>query len=199
MEKSDFKILVAEDDEITRDMMAGLLAEEGYPVVSAVDGLDAIRLLRLEDVSMVITDYKMPSADGIEVLKHAVKINPDAAVVLLTAYGSLDTILATIKGGAYDYIAKPFNNQQILFVVEKAFQRAMLIDENRELTKQLRDTYRDIEFLRKVAERKEPDVTMNWLERLQKLTERGILSGEEADVLRERLLSEAPGVVPHEP
>lgn len=189
MNKSDFKILIVDDDEITREMLETIVMDEGFPVVSTVDGLDAIRLLRIEDVSMVITDFRMPGANGIDVLKQAVKTNPDIAVVILTAYGTLETILESIKLGAYDYITKPFNTRQIRFVAEKAFQRAELISEKRELAKHLRDTYRDLELIKNVAESKNPEVALNWLERLERLKTLKVITEDDAEILKERLIS----------
>ncbi|KAF0122588.1 MAG: ATP-dependent protease La [bacterium] len=71
MDKKKFKILVADDDEIPRDIVSSILCKEGYSVVSATNGLEAINILRLEDINLVITDLRMPGADGLDVLKHA--------------------------------------------------------------------------------------------------------------------------------
>jgi len=189
LEKADFRILVADDDEITRDMLSGVLQAEGYPVVSAIDGLDAIRLLRVESIQLVLTDYTMPGANGIEVLRNALRHNPDIAVVLLTAYGSLETILETIKEGAYDYLIKPFNIQEVKFVVEKAFRRAMLIDENKELIRHVRDTYRDMELIKNVAATKNPELTTSWIERVERLRQLGVLTQAEVAILKDRLVA----------
>ncbi len=188
MDKQDFKILVADDDEIARDVICSLLTREGYAVVSARDGLDAIRALRIEEVQLVITDLRMPGADGIEVLRYAVRANPDCAVVILTAYGTLDTTLEAIKEGAYYYLTKPFKGQEITLVAERAFQRALLISDKRELAQCLRDTYRDMEMLKSIADGHRPDVTTGWLERLEKLKMMNVLTPQETDILKERLI-----------
>jgi DNA-binding NtrC family response regulator len=186
--KKDFRILVADDDEIARDVINALLVKEGYTVFTAKDGLDAIRLLRVEDISLVVTDLRMPGADGIEVLKQAIRTNPDIAVVILTAYGTLDTTLEAMKEGAYDYLTKPFKGQEIVFVAERAFKRTQLISENRELVKQLRDTYRDVEILRTVVDRANPDMTVSWIERIDRLKSVNVLTEDESAILRERLI-----------
>jgi len=188
VEKRDFKILVADDDEIARDVITALLSREGYPVVSARDGLDAIRILRIEDIGLVITDLRMPGADGIEVLRQAVRNNPDTAVVILTAYGTLDTTLEAIKEGVYDYLTKPFKVQEIVFLAEKAFKRAVLIDEKKELVRHLRDTYRDIEIIKTVAGSNNPEITTGWIERVQRLKAMKVLTDDEAEILKERLI-----------
>ncbi|MGD0884134.1 MAG: response regulator [Thermodesulfovibrionales bacterium] len=188
MDKKDFKILVADDDEIARDVISSLLSREGYPIVSAQDGIEAIRLLRMEKINLVITDLRMPGADGIEVLKHAVSSSPESAVVILTAYGTLDTTLEAIKQGAYDYLTKPFKIEEIIFLADKAFKSAVLVQENRELTKLLRDTYRNIEITKTVVRSNNPEMISEWMERIERLKTINILSNHEAGLLKERLV-----------
>lgn len=148
MEKSDFKILVAEDDAMVREVIVKFLKEEKYPVVVANDGIEAIKLLRLEDISLVLTDLRMPGADGMEVLRAAVSSDPNIAVVLLTAYGTLDTALEAMREGAYDYIVKPFVMQQLLLVVRNAFRMANLVEENHQLSYYLKEMYRNLEAIK---------------------------------------------------
>jgi len=186
--KKDFHILIADDDEIAREVIAAILAREGYAVVPVQDGLEAINRIRTQDIQMVITDLMMPGADGIEVLKYAVRADPDIAVIILTAYGTLDTTLEAIKEGAYDYLTKPFKTREISIIVERAYQRSLLIMDNRELKKNLRDTYRDMELLKTVAGSGNPGVTTGWLERIEKLRNMNVLPSDEAEVLKERLV-----------
>jgi DNA-binding NtrC family response regulator len=162
LEKSDFKILVAEDDSMVREVIVKFLTDEKYPVVVANDGLEAIKLLRLDDIKLVLTDLRMPGADGMEVLRNAVSNDPNIAVVLLTAYGTLDTALEAMREGAYDYIVKPFVMQQLLLVVRNAFRMANLIEENHQLSYYLKEMYRNLEAIRVKGSNKEksgkPDV-----------------------------------------
>jgi DNA-binding NtrC family response regulator len=188
MDKNFFKILVADDDEIPRDIVSSILYKEGYSVVSATNGLEAINILRLEDINLVITDLRMPGADGLDVLKHALIINPEAAVVILTAYGTLDTALGAIKGGAYDYLTKPFKVQEILILAERAYKRVELINENRELIKHLRDIYGDIEVIKTVSGSNNPLIITGWIERIERLKEMNILSVQESEKLKKRLI-----------
>jgi len=188
MEKQRFKILIADDDDIARDVITTLLSREGYAVLSAIDGLEAIDRLKEEKVHMVITDLQMPGANGIEVLKYAVRSDPDLAVVILTAYGTLDTALEAITEGAYDYLTKPFKTLEISILAERAYQRALLIADNRELRKNLQDTYHDLELLKAVAGSNDPGVTSNWLERIEKLKSLNVLSPQEAEALSEKLI-----------
>ncbi len=188
MNKKDFKILVVDDDEISRDVISALLSREGYIISTAIDGLDAIQVLRIEDVSLVITDLRMPGADGIEVLRYAVMDNPDVSVVILTAYGTLDTALEALKEGAYDYLTKPFRSEEIIYVVERVYKRALLINRNKELTKLLKDTYRDMEVVRTVADNCNPDITANWLERMERLKAINVLTPQDVDILKDRMI-----------
>ena len=169
MYKSEFKILVAEDDEIVRDVIVRFLTDQGYPVVAVNDGLAALRLLRLEDIKLILTDLRMPGADGMEVLRSAVQMNPGIAVVLLTAYGTLDTALEAVKEGAYDYIVKPFVMQQLLIVVRNAYRMASLIEENEKLSNHLKETYRHLETLKNSGGRNSNNMSPAGIEQLKEL------------------------------
>lgn len=148
MYKSEFKILIAEDDDIVRDVIVKFLTGEGYPVIVASDGTAALKLLRMEDVKLVLSDLRMPGADGMEILRSAIQMNPGIAVVLLTAYGTLDTALEAMKEGAYDYIVKPFVMQQLLLVVRNAYRMASLMEENEKLSGHLKEIYRQLEAVK---------------------------------------------------
>jgi len=188
LDKKAFRILVADDDDIALDVVSMLLSREGYSVAPVKDGLEAIDRLRLEEFHLVITDLMMPGAGGIEVLKYASRSNADIAVVILTAYGTLDTTLEAIKEGAYDYLTKPFRTQEISIIAERAYQRALLIADNRDLKRSLRDTYRDMEIIKTVAASGNPEVTTAWLERIERLRTMNVLLAGEAEVLKERLV-----------
>ncbi len=189
MKKSEFKILVAEDDEMVRDVIIKFLSEEKYPVVAADNGLAAIKLLRLEDIKLVLADLRMPGADGMEVLRTAVRIDPKIAVVLLTAYGTLDTALESMKEGAYDYIVKPFVMQQLLLVVRNAFRMANLVEENRQLSSYLKETYRDLEAIKTVGCGQTCALPRDSIEKIEKLKELKVLDVEEAEILKEKMAS----------
>ncbi len=188
MIKEDFKILVAEDDDIVREVISSILLREGYSVFTAKDGLEAIRILMMDDVHLILTALRMPNADGIEVLRQAIKNAPDCSVVLLTAYGSLDSALDALKDGAFDYLTKPFRIQELLFVVEKAFKRTLYIEEQKELKKHLRDTYRDLQLIKRVTKNNDPMTTISCIERISKLVDLNVLSPHDAEILKERLV-----------
>jgi DNA-binding NtrC family response regulator len=184
--KSEFKILIAEDDEIVRDVIVRFLTDEGYPVVAVNDGLAALRLLRLEDIKLILTDLRMPGADGMEVLRSAVQMNPRIAVVLMTAYGTLDTALEAVKEGAYDYIVKPFVMQQLLIVVRNAYRMASLIEENEKLSNHVKEIYRDLETLKNSGGSNSKNASGNPPEGIEQLKELKIMAADDAGFFRGR-------------
>lgn len=187
MRRDKFSILVVDDDTIARDVVVSLLQKEGYPVDNASDGIEAIRKVQRNNYQMVITDLKMPGADGIDVLKESLRVNPDIAVVIITAYGTLENALEAIKIGAYDYITKPFKLQELLIVVENARQRAGLIMENRELRQGIVELHRSAEAVEEVSQGGIPEM-VGYLERLARLRDMGLLSDEEFSLLKEKVL-----------
>src|SRR3569623_2667456 len=116
------KILVADDEQNLRRVLAALLRRDGHEVVQAANGLEAID--RLSDVDVVITDLRMPGADGMEVLRTANKNHPHVPVIMITAYGSGGQAVEAIKAGAFDYIEKPFEQEAIRVIVDKAIGQA---------------------------------------------------------------------------
>ena len=116
------KILVADDEQNLRRVLVALLRREGHDVVQAASGLEAID--RLADVDVVITDLRMPGADGMEVLRSAAKHHPHTPVIMITAYGSVGQAVEAIKAGAFDYIEKPFEQDAIRVIVDKAIGQA---------------------------------------------------------------------------
>src|SRR5688572_5655556 len=116
------KILVADDEQNLRRVLTALLRREGHDVVQAASGLEAID--RLSEVDVVITDLRMPGADGMEVLRTASKNHPHVPVIMITAYGSVGQAVEAIKAGAFDYIEKPFEQDSIRIIIEKAIGQA---------------------------------------------------------------------------
>src|SRR6476659_1183963 len=117
------KILVADDEQNLRRVLTALLRREGHDVVQAASGLEAID--HLGQVDVVITDLRMPGADGMEVLRTASSKHPHVPVIMITAYGSVGQAVEAIKAGAFDYIEKPFEQDQIRVVVDKAVKQAI--------------------------------------------------------------------------
>src|ERR1041385_887084 len=116
------KILVADDEQNLRRVLVAMLRRDGHEVVQAASGVEAIE--RLADVDVVITDLRMPGADGMEVLRTAAKSFPQVPVIMITAYGSVGEAVEAIKAGAFDYIEKPFEQDSIRIIIEKAIGQA---------------------------------------------------------------------------
>ena len=125
MASSSARILVADDEPNLRRVLTAILRREGYEVVQAADGAEAIDLLA-EPVDVVITDLKMPRIDGMEVLRHTSQQLPHVPVIMITAFGTVDNAVAAVKAGAFDYIEKPFEQEQIHQIVNKAVAQANL-------------------------------------------------------------------------
>ncbi len=100
-------ILVAEDEEVSRQCLCQLLRDEGYKVHEASDGSTAIKLVNDVDIDLVLTDLKMPGYDGLTVLKHVREVAPETPVILMTAYASAEGAAQAIRLGAQDYMIKP--------------------------------------------------------------------------------------------
>jgi DNA-binding NtrC family response regulator len=116
------KILVADDEQNLRRVLVAMLRRDGHDVVQAANGTEAID--QLADVDVVITDLRMPLADGMDVLRSAAKHHPHLPVIMITAYGSVGQAVEAIKAGAFDYIEKPFEQDAIRTIVEKAIGQA---------------------------------------------------------------------------
>ena len=114
------QILIVDDEENMRQILARLLTSAGYAVIDAASAQEAMSLLRKHPVALVITDLVMPGTDGIVLLTSLKEIDPSMPVIIITAYGTVHTAVTAMKKGAYDYVLKPFDNDEILFAVKKA-------------------------------------------------------------------------------
>jgi len=134
-------ILVIDDEEIMREILEALLTPEGYDVRLASGGAEGIDLARSMSFDAAIVDVMMPGMDGLSVLDELKKTDDDLAVVMLTAYASVDTAVDAMKRGALDYITKPFKNDEVLLVLRNAVERKRLVTENRSLRQNLQERY----------------------------------------------------------
>jgi two-component system, NtrC family, response regulator AtoC len=115
-------ILVADDEPNLRRVLGAILKREGHEVLIAQDGLEALQLLQQREIHTLITDLRMPKLDGMELLRRVVQDYPDVPVIILTAHGSVDNAVAAVKLGAFDYIEKPFEQDQIKQVIATALR-----------------------------------------------------------------------------
>jgi two-component system NtrC family response regulator len=116
------KILIADDDQGLRKIIEFNLEQEGYDIITASDGKEALKLYDEHAPDLVITDIKMPELDGIELLKEIKRRDIEKLVIVITAFGAIDTAIEAMKLGAYDYITKPFNRDELKLVVRKAME-----------------------------------------------------------------------------
>ena len=124
------KILVVDDDQGMREFLEILLAREGYDVASATGGKDALRLCKKHKFDLAITDLKMPKVDGIDVLKSIKEISPETMVILITAFASGETAVAAMKEGAYDYLEKNFDVEDLKAVIKDALSKKGVKEED---------------------------------------------------------------------
>jgi DNA-binding NtrC family response regulator len=132
------RILVVDDEEIVRESLSGWLEKDGYSVAAAADGPSALAALEAEPFAVVLLDLKMPGMDGLEVLEHAQATRPGAVVVLMTAYATVDTAVRAIKAGAYDYLVKPFDPEELSLLIAKIVRQQEVLRENTLLRRALR-------------------------------------------------------------
>ncbi len=141
MKKHNGKILVVEDEKSMREVLKILLDGENYEVMTASDGLEGLSSLDKDIFDLVITDMKMPKAGGFQVLKKVKEISPDTIVIMITAFGTKETAIEAMKLGAYDYINKPFNIDEIRLIVRRALEKKRLSDEITILRQKVETTY----------------------------------------------------------
>lgn len=139
MEKA--KILIAEDEKTQRDLLEGFLKKEGFSVDAVANGREALQKLEGDFYDIALIDYKMPELDGLQTLREIRSLSPDLPVVMMTAYGTIETAVASMKEGALDYLTKPIDLDELLLIFQKVLERSHLIKENRELKTKLQERY----------------------------------------------------------
>jgi len=145
------QVLVVEDDDSFREVILGSLKKPERDISAKKNGKEAIQALQSHPFDLAISDLMMPGADGMEVLREAKKRNPDCVVILITGYASLDSALDAIRGGAYDYLRKPFKLDQLEIVVNNACEKIYLIRENQHLLRKLKEAMEEMKDMRKTC------------------------------------------------
>jgi two-component system, NtrC family, response regulator AtoC len=141
MSKERTRILVVDDEEIVRESLSGWLAKDGYTLDTAEDGPTALDRLKRDRWSILLVDLKMPGMDGLQVLETAKQMQPDLAVVIMTAYATVETAVEAMKHGAYDYLVKPFDPEELSLMMVKIVAQQQLVRENVLLRKVLKRDY----------------------------------------------------------
>jgi DNA-binding NtrC family response regulator len=135
------KVLIAEDNHLSRQNLSELLAMSGYDVTAVENGRQAMDALVQDKYDLLITDLKMPHADGLELLKFSKEMNPDHVVIVITGYGTVNTAVDAMKLGAFDYIVKPLKDDLVKLTVDRALSYVKLKEENLTLTRHLKEKY----------------------------------------------------------
>ncbi len=134
-------VLVIDDEEIMREILEALLTREGYDVRLAASGAEGLELARALPFDAAIVDVMMPDMDGLATLDELKKLDEETPVLMITAFASVETAIAAMKRGAFDYITKPFKNDEVLVVLRNAIERRQLVAENRALRQNLQERY----------------------------------------------------------
>jgi len=135
-------LLVVDDEKAQRDILTVILEGEGYTVEAASNVSQALSAYRNHPADVVLTDLSMPERDGLALLEELLKLDPEALVILVTAYGTIGSAVQAMKKGAFDYLAKPVDREELLITIARAFERLHLVTENRQLQQQLHETFR---------------------------------------------------------
>lgn len=149
------RVLVVDDEENIRLVLRTVLRRSGYEVETASNGEEALKLVESFGPDFVLTDARMPKMGGLDLLSTLRAKQSDATVIVMSAYGNVDVALEAIKAGAYDYVQKPFKNDEIVLALRKAEEREALRRENRALREEIRKEYRFEDLLAKSASMQE--------------------------------------------
>jgi two-component system NtrC family response regulator len=135
-------ILIVDDEKNYLLVLSAVLEEEGYEVLTALGGPEALGIQKSSDLDLVLTDMKMPGMDGIELLEQIKTRDPELPVIMMTAHGTIDKAVEAMQKGAYSYILKPFDNERLILYVKKAISTYQVVKENRRLRNAVESQYR---------------------------------------------------------
>lgn len=210
--KGPVRILIVDDDAAIAEILKDVVAHEGREVRVCYDGLSAVERLQTAPYDLLILDLVIPGVEGLEVFKVAKKVNPDVLVIIITGYATLETAIAAIKQGAYDFIQKPFKLDGFKIAIDNAVEKVKLNKENRELLRKLQSACEELTALKerkpqtgKIAsinflsssmpslhylygETRDRKTLMEKLDALIALREKGLFSEQEFRVVKEHLL-----------
>jgi len=135
------KLLIVDDEDIVRESLCDWLSSVGYNVLAASNGEEALRIIRQKNVKIMIADLIMPGMDGLELMKKARDIVPTISTVIITAHGTIQTAIAAMRDGAYDYIEKPFCPEKVELIIRNLVEHHNLVEENISLRRKVEDRY----------------------------------------------------------
>ena len=138
----DYNILVIDDEAAQKDVLTGYLKKKGYKIFSASSGREGIEITGRNPVDIILSDFKMPDLNGIKVLEQVKKINPEISFVIVTAYGTVENAVKAMRLGAFDYISKPVDLDELDLMIERVIEHKNLKSENQLLKTQLQEKYK---------------------------------------------------------
>ncbi|MDP8260234.1 MAG: diguanylate cyclase [Candidatus Gygaella obscura] len=135
-------VLVVDDEEVSRSLLNDFLGDIGYRVQTAENGEVALNIVKTNHLDLIITDMRMPGMSGLELIRSVHQINDEVCFIVITGYSSIETAIAAIREGAYDYISKPYNLDEMKIIIERAIERQNLLRDSKE-----KEYYRELSIL----------------------------------------------------
>jgi two-component system NtrC family response regulator len=143
----DLNVLVIEDEMLQRELLSQLLKKEGYSIYEAENGMEALSIVEKTPIDVCIVDLRLPDTDGVTLIKEIKRRDPEIDIIMVTAYGSIETAIEALKSGAQDYLTKPVNFDDMLIRIGKIKERRNLISENRILKETLKEKFKMEDFV----------------------------------------------------
>ena len=169
------RILIVEDEDLMRELLTKILAGENYRLYQACNGEEALKLLQDQPIDLVLTDLRMKGMNGLQLLSEVRALDPEIVVIVMTAYASVETAVEAMRKGAYDYITKPFINEEIRVMLRRALNQRHLSRENRHLKRELRERYR---FENIVGNSEAMERVYRLIEKVSAISSNVLISGE---------------------
>ncbi|MGE5682799.1 MAG: sigma-54-dependent transcriptional regulator [Bacillota bacterium] len=168
-------ILITDDEKSQRESLGAFFNKKGYEIFLASSGKESIEIVKTKSIDLVLTDFKMPDMTGYEVLLEVKKINPEIQVVLMTAYGTIETAVEAMQKGAFYYLQKPVMLKELSILLERALMQKQLITENKKLKSELMEAFR---FQNIIYESRELEESLNIAGRVAKSNAPVLIRGE---------------------
>jgi len=168
-------VLIVDDEPNYQIVLSELLREEGFGIFTAGNGEEALKILSETDIDLVITDMRMPGLDGLGLLKAAKALNPDLPVIMVTAFGEVEMAVAAMKAGAFNYLTKPFNNDELVLNTNKALEHYAVLRENMRLREEMRSR---TSFANMVGKNQKMQAIFNLIEKVAPTSTSVLITGE---------------------